>query len=209
VGTLRGMMHQNDVTPKTHLDELTDRENMYGLGAVAYLQGEILILAGEPIIAIPKGDSAVQLHADLETGACLMVATRVKEWAELTIPETITSQTDLEAFIAASAKNMGLSPTKAFPFRLEGRFKTLDWHVVNWDSGDTEHSHEKHITSGPHGTLTEADASLLGFYSTRHTGIFTHYDSDVHMHMVLQDRSLAGHVDGYIPGELTLYLPAS
>lgn len=209
VGALRAIMHQNDVTPKTFLDQLTPGDSLYGLGAVAYLKGEIIVLEGEPIVATADSSDSVTLSNDPKTGACLMVATHVASWSEVAIPAEISTQAALEDFIVGAADQWGVNTEKPFPFRLEGRFKSMDWHVIDWESGDTEHSHQKHIESGPHGTLSEVDATLLGFYSTKHTGVFTHYDSDVHMHMVLQDRSLAGHVDGFIPGELTLFLPAS
>ncbi len=209
LGTLRAIMHQNDVTPKTFLDQLNNRDSLYALGAVAYLKGEILMLGGETIIAGTDTSGSVTISGDPETGACLMVAARVGSWSEIAIPDEVTTQQGLEEYIVAVADQWGINTAQPFPFRLEGRFKTMDWHVVNWENGDTEHSHQKHIESGPHGTLTEVDAILLGFRSTKHTGIFTHYDSDFHMHMVLDDRSLAGHVDGFIPGKLTLYLPAS
>ncbi len=209
VGSLRAIMHQNDVTPKTFLDQLTNRDSLFALGAVAYLKGEILMLGGETIVAGTDTSGAVTISDDLKTGACLMVAARVGSWSEIAIPAEVTSQQGLEEYIVAVADQWGINTAQPFPFRLEGRFKTMDWHVVDWESGDTEHSHEKHIESGPHGTLTEVDATLLGFRSTKHTGVFTHYDSDFHMHMALRDRSLAGHVDGFIPGDLTLFLPAS
>jgi len=209
VGSLRAIMHQNDVTPKTFLDQLALGDSLYGLGAVAYLKGEILVLGGEAIVATADSNGSVTLSDNPETGACLMVATHVKSWAEIVVPPEITTQAALEDFLVGAADQWGINTEKPFPFRLEGRFASLDWHVVDWESGDTEHSHQKHIESGPHGTLTEAEAIVLGFHSTKHTGVFTHYDSDVHMHMVLKDRSLAGHIDGVIPGALTLYLPAS
>lgn len=209
VGALRAIMHQNDIAPKAYLDQLANRDSLYGLGAAAYLKGEILLLGGETIIAAADSGGSIVLSDDLKTGACLLVATRVTSWSEVAIPSEMSTQAALVDFIVGTAEQWGIHTEKPFPFRLEGHFKSMDWHVVDWEIGDTEHSHQKHIESGPHGTLTEVDATLLGFYSTKHTGVFTHYDSDVHMHMVLRDRSLAGHVDGFVPGDLTLYLPAS
>ena len=37
-----------------------------------------------------------------------------------------------------------LANTKPFPFLIEGNASSLNWHVIDWKKGDTEHTHEKH-----------------------------------------------------------------
>ena len=84
----------------------------------------------------------------------------------------------------------------------------MDWHVINWKDGDTEHSHEKHITSGLNGTIKNQEATLLGFYSNSHHAIFTHHTTNMHIHMKLNNSEIAGHVDELILGQnMILKLP--
>lgn len=71
-----------------------------------------------------------------------------------------------------------------------------------------QHSHSKHITSGPHGRLEDAEALILGFYSNRHKGIFIQHSTNVHMHFKTIDSKLAGHVDDIELGQdMVLKLP--
>lgn len=207
VGTLRAIMHQNDVTPKAFLDKLPHPDNLYGLGPVAYLKGEFMVYDGEAIVAVAENDSTVRVHGDPSTGVAMMVATRVNEWMEVELAEDLSTQKQLESFLLEVARERGINPDNAFPFRLEGTAKSLDWHVIDWESGDTEHSHQRHRESGPHGNLAHAEVNIIGFCSTRHSGVFKHYDSSVHMHFVAGDMSLAGHVDALIPGDMRLFLP--
>lgn len=206
VGQMRSIMFQNDISAKVFLKDLPRQENLYALGPLDYLSGEILVWDGTPLVATSDGDSVI-LQADWNVGAPMLVAAVVPEWTEVNLPNTVTTQRELEEFVAAFAKKRGLNPAQPFPFRLRGTARKLDWHVVNWPVSDTEHTHERHRTSGPHGTLTDTPVDVLGFFSTAHTGIFTHHDTDVHMHMKTADGRLMGHVDDLQPGQMTLSLP--
>ena len=80
--------------------------------------------------------------------------------------------------------------------------------MINWPEGDHEHSHEKHINSGLHGTHKGADVQILGFYSDRHHAIFTHHTTNMHLHFISKDKSKTGHVDGLRLGNsMKLLLP--
>ena len=95
-----------------------------------------------------------------------------------------------------------------FPFLIEGSAKSFDWHVVDWKTGEMEHTHEKHKTSGLYGTLQDKQIEMLGFYSNTHHTIFTHRTTNLHIHVKTTDEEVAGHVDDFILGKgMTLKLP--
>ena len=49
---------------------------------------------------------------------------------------------------------------------------------------------------------------ILGFYSEAHKGVFTHHDSNLHMHFKTETVNLAGHVDYiFLGSNMTLKLP--
>ena len=71
-----------------------------------------------------------------------------------------------------------------------------------------EHSHEKHVTSGPHGTMEHQEIEILGFYSNSHHAVFTHHTTNMHMHFLLPDGTNAGHIDDIDLGQgMKLMLP--
>ena len=49
------------------------------------------------------------------------------------------------------------------------------------------------------------EAEIIGFFSTNHEGVFTHHDSNIHLHLITKDLSMMGHLDEI--ESLKLYVP--
>lgn len=207
-GALKNMMHKGDLSAKADLKTFKDTKHLYALGAIENLKGEIQIWNGKSFNTMVI-DSALVFDKTFNKKAALLVYAVVKKWKTITIPENIITYKELEKFIAKSAQENQINIEEPFPFLIEGTPKSLDWHIINWKDGDTEHSHEKHIKSGLHGTITNKEVDILGFYSDAHHAIFTHHTTNMHMHAKTTDNKLAGHVDGIILGKGTvLKLPS-
>lgn len=205
-GELRNMMHRGDLSAKADLENFKHEKHFYALGAVENLKGEILVLDSKAFI--PRlSDSSLKISHDFDVSASLLVYASVPSWVSQPLPAGLESS-HLEDFIKEAAHNKGIDTTQAFPFLLDGRVKALRWHVVNWPEGDTLHTHRKHIESGLQGVLHKREVRILGFWSNKHKGIFTHHSSVVHMHFVTADEKIAGHVDKLVTsGEMILKLP--
>ncbi|NNF34132.1 MAG: decarboxylase [Saprospiraceae bacterium] len=206
-GTLKNMMKKGDISTKISLDTLSDKDYLYALGAVAGLKGEIQIFNGQPFISYAQGDS-VAIDTTFQVDASLLVYSKIKEWEEIPMDENIKSMEQVEDFIRYEAMKYGINVEQPFPFQVEGNIKSMYWHVINWKEGDTVHTHEKHISSGPHGELNNIEANILGFYSSHHKGVFTHHTSNIHLHAVIPSHNLAVHVDDVTLGnDCILSLP--
>ena len=206
-GALKNMMHKGDISSKVALKEFENTAHLYAIGAFENLKGEIQIFDGEPFNTFVK-DSALNFDNGFTKNATLLVYAEVSEWQDIEIPSSIITYEELEAFVGEMAKKNKIDTDKPFPFLIEGTLNTFDWHVINWKDGDTEHSHEKHIQSGLHGTITNSAVDLLGFYSNAHHAIFTHHTTNMHIHVKTKDNKIAGHVDALILGEgMVLKLP--
>lgn len=199
------MQHELDAT--VDLDTLNDKENLYAVGALEGLKGEIMILNGDPFIS--KGsDSGLVVGHSFDYKATLLVQARVEAWESYAVPDSITSKDQLERFLPEMADDHGLDTTEAFPFLLEGKSRSFRFHVVNWKEGDREHSHEKHKKSGPYGLINHQEVEILGFYSNKHHGQFTHHDTNLHMHVKTPYKNICGHLDDLTLGEgMSLKLP--
>lgn len=207
-GALRDIMHKGDLTAKADLVGFEGMEHLYALGALEGLKGEVLILAGKPYISTAQGEGLDISHS-LSHKATLLVYSTVSHWIATLVPGRVSTYQQLEKYVESAARKQGLDTNKPFPFLLKGRVKSIDWHVIDWKEGDTEHSHEKHIRSGPHGTLEGQDVEILGFYSKHHHAIFTHHSTNMHLHFKTSDGRIAGHADDLLLGsEITLELPA-
>ena len=193
-GALKDMMQKADITSKTNLSQFEGTENLYALGAIEKLKGEIQIFDGKPINSFHY-QGQIKIDSSFSKKATLLVYATVENWIEEVIPSDVTSYTKLETYIKRAAKENGINVKEPFPFLLSGTIQSLDWHIIDWQEGDMEHTHEKHKTSGPHGTLKNEDVLILGFYSDSHKGIFTHHTTKMHLHMKTISNNLAGHVD--------------
>ncbi len=206
-GALRNIMHEGDISAKADLNDFENIKHLYALGAVEDLKGEILILDSKPIITSVQNDQLSFSHS-FDHRATLLVYASVKKWQSFAIPDHVKAYTDLEGFIEQTAIAYGINPEKPFPFLIKGKAQSFDWHVINWPEGDTDHSHEKHIQSGLHGTTSNQQIEILGFYSRHHHAIFTHHTTNMHMHVFTTDLTIAGHVDHFTPGTgMTVSLP--
>ena len=206
-GALKNMMQKGDISAKVDLKEFENIEHLYALGAIENLKGEIQIFDGKSFNTMVI-DSTLNFDNSFNKKATLLVYASVPKWKSIKIPDNIVTYEQLESYIGETAKTHQINIDEPFPFLLQGTPKLFDWHVINWKDGDMEHSHEKHISSGRHGTINNTQVEMLGFYSDSHHAIFTHHTTNMHIHVKTVGNKLAGHVDGLTLGKgMILKLP--
>lgn len=209
-GQLRDIMHQGLIGERVRLDQLLPDPQLYALGAMAGLDGEITILGGEAWISRPGPRGRVDTRrSELSPdGATLLVASRVPAWQEFVV-ERYIRWGELDDAIEEYARAAGLSPGDRFPFVLQGEMRSLDWHVVDGSKlGEGASSHAEHMAAGIQLSRLRVEATLLGFYSARDAGVFTHMGSRTHIHATIEDPYSSGHVDQVeIPAGTILRLP--
>lgn len=205
-GALRNIMSGN-LQATISLDSLSRKRNLYALGAVKDLKGEIQIFDGKPLIS-SKNNDEIKLQNDYSNQAALLVWTQVEEWEDISIPDHVKSKKDLETFVKQQADSLNLPKDEPFVFLLEGKIQRLDWHVIDWEIGDKVHTHQKHKEAGLNGSLQNQNVQILGFYSEKHKAVFTHHSTFMHMHFKNESENIAGHVDDLeLSGNTVLKLP--
>lgn len=206
-GKLKDIMHKGDLSAKFDLKEIDKLSNIYALGAIEDLKGEIQIFNGIIWNTIVQKDS-VFVDAASDCKAALFVYAEVPKWEHFDIPANIRTKDQFETYIDKTAKEYGIDVHSPFPFLVKGTIDYLDWHVINWPEGDTKHTHEKHVNSGLNGTISNEKVELLGFYSDSHHAIFTHHTTNMHIHFKVENTQLAGHLDEMKLGDkMKLFLP--
>ena len=211
-GALKNIMKENDLSAHIHLSEFKNENNFYALGAVENLKGEILIIDSKPFYIYRSNDKLGEEEIDVKNtfdiGAAFAVTAQVNNWKEFSIPLSLKSKIDLEAFILEKAKESKIDINQPFPFMVEGLTSSVSWHVIDWPENDDEHTHEKHLKNGYKETSIYEKIKILGFYSDSHQGVFTHHSSNTHMHVINDKGSKGGHVDDLVLGEeMILKLP--
>ncbi|MCA6079079.1 acetolactate decarboxylase [Fulvivirga sedimenti] len=207
-GALRKTMQEGFTGVAAQLDSVSGGEDLFGLGAVDGLKGEFIVMAGE-ITRSYVANGSIRTDPSYAGGVTLLVYTTVREWKAVPLTDSIETLDDLESFVERSASGMGIDTTKPFPFLLEGRFESVNWHIIDWPENDPVHTHEKHKSSGLNGALNNEAARMLGFYSKHHKGIFTHHTRFIHIHGLPESLKAAVHVDDLeADGRVILFLPA-
>ncbi len=200
-GALKKIMHEGNISSKVSLTDFKDSKNFYGLGAVENLKGEILVWDSVPYSSFVENDS-LKTKKSFELGAALLIYTEVEEWEQVSFPDSIETYEQFENFLG------NYTQKSTFPFLIKGKVPFVKWHVIDWKKGDTEHTHQKHKTSGKNGILENVESEILGFYSTKHKKIFTHLYNTTHLHAKFTKENFVAHVDDIKFGKnLKFYLP--
>jgi alpha-acetolactate decarboxylase len=194
-GALREIMHEGKTGPHAELASLPVDGHTYALGALSELRGEVTVVDGTIWLAYPNDDGTprVQSAQASDERATLFVSSQVERWHSVKLEHELRPD-EFDARLEALAAARGVDTSRPFPFLIDGRLRDLHWHVVDGRklAGG---GHADHMRSAVSGTLPEAAATLVGFFSKDHQGVFTHMGSNTHLHVVAPDAKVSGHVD--------------
>jgi acetolactate decarboxylase len=187
-GAMRNVMKQGDLTPHISLDSMQHIKNLYGIGPLDRLTGEIMIYEGHSYVAASRGESDMQVLENFEVQAPFFVYAMVDQWDEIAIPSNVKDLPTLENYLITLGKDV-------FTFRIEGTFTTAQVHIQNLPEGTTIQSPQDAHTGQMDFSLKQMSFRAVGFYSTSHKGVFTHHDSNIHIHLITKDSEFMGHLD--------------
>lgn len=206
-GAMREMFETGNVDGKIEVNKLKPKKHLYAVGPLEDLSGEILIWDGVPLTSLVK-DKVVIVATNPNAKAVFFVWANVAKWTEIPVPPNIKTYDQIEEYIAETAENMNLNSAEPFPFLLKGTFQSVEFHINNYGQDGTKLTREKHDAMKYKSTLQESSLVMLGFYSRKHQGIFTHHTRTSHIHVTDKKRSFVGHVDELVLGEkMRLFLP--
>jgi acetolactate decarboxylase len=209
VGAQRETIMNGKLAAALDLRTLADRAHLYGLGPLEQLRGEATIADSRPALARVGSVGMVKVTQSFDAGVPFFVWAEVPRWIEVPIPAEIRSFEDLEQFIPRAAEAAGVDAEKPLPFLVRGRQDLIEFHILN-RIGDAPHNIEMHEKIKIKFELVKTEATIVGFHSTRHRGVFTPGDSNIHIHFQTPDNSQSGHIEKLeIGGAVTLSLPAT
>lgn len=190
IGAMKNVMWNGELAGIIDLDTLS-KKNLFGLGPVEYLSGEILIFEGKAYKSMVLADSTMHVEETYKIQAPFFAFANINEWTEVKWADSIRSIQQLEAFLEKQTQNI----RRPFLFRFIGEIEWATIHVVNLPEGSIVRSPSDAHQGQKKFKLENTSVDILGFFSTQHKGIFTHHDTYVHMHLITSDRKKMGHVD--------------
>lgn len=189
VGVMREVMREGRTEARAALADHLAPGTM-ALGALTGLQGEFLIDAGTPWVAIDTPDA---VPAPAGTTATLLTAATVARWREV----ALGGVADLDALATAIENAQGAAPPagEILPFTLDGR-GSVRLHVAR---GGCPHDPALPAERQPAWWSGEDVAlRLVGFYVRDREGVVTHMGTPLHVHVLAtgaDGRRRTGHVE--------------
>lgn len=209
IGGQRETIMNGKLAAVLDLRTLANRSHLYGIGPIEQLRGEVTIANSRPALARVAPDGSVKVAESFETGVPFFVWAEVPKWYQIPIPADVRSFEDLETFVPKAASAAGLDADKPLPFLVGGREALIEFHIVN-RIGDGPHNMEMHKKIQVTFELANAETTIVGFHSTKHRGLFTPGDSNIHIHFQTADNTKSGHIQKLRLGKnAILSLPAA
>ncbi|MCX2839631.1 acetolactate decarboxylase [Salinimicrobium sp. MT39] len=203
IGAMRNVMLKGDLQDRLSLDTIANKTGLYGLGPLSHLQGELLINDGKNYISRVTTNGSLEVKKSYDASAPFFVYSNVDKWEEIVLPDSIATIQDVEKYIGERTSKIS-SP---FAFKLKGTVAHAKIHVLNLPEGakvsSPAEAHENQVDYD----IKNEKAEIIGFYSTEHKGVFTHHDSNTHMHLITADELKMGHLDELQIENMSLYLP--
>jgi acetolactate decarboxylase len=205
VGEMRNVMWKGQLYGNIDLDTISNKTNLYGLGPVEYLAGEVLIIDGRSYKSTVVADTTMNVEETFKIRAPFFAYANISKWAEQDLPDSIQTIQQLETYLDKLTKNS----SRPFMFKLAGVVEHAAIHIVNLPKGSTVSSPDEAHQGQKNYTLRNERADILGFFSTGHQAIFTHHDTFLHMHLITADKQKMGHLDEVLlkKGTIKLSLP--
>jgi len=206
VSAFKKVMMGEDLSTHIQWDSI-DHKNLYAVGPLGRIEGEITILDGKVYSSKVKKNNKIVIDTISKVKSPFAVYAFVAEWNGFELNEKMETLEELQAIIEKIAMANGYDLNKPLAYKLEGSFDKIDFHIISKPKKEKEHNHELHKKAKKHFTVNKTNGTLLGFYSKYHEGIFTHKGQFIHTHFIDDAHKNMGHLDGLIINEKTkIYL---
>ncbi len=189
-GAMRNTMFNGQLAGLIQLDSIA-KPGTYGIGPVDHLRGELMVWDGHSYRSSAKGDSAMVVEERPDSRAPFFVHQHVSNWTTIELPDSVVDMPSLDAFLTARFAALG----KPFAFTLQGKVSEVHAHIVDVTPGTVINGPDDAHRENKHYTLRDRDMDLIGFFSTKHKAVFTHHDTNIHVHAITAERNWMGHVE--------------
>lgn len=205
IGEMKNVMWKGELHGNINLDTIANKTNLYGLGPLEYLAGEVLIIDGKSYKSTVVSNTTMKVEQTYDIKAPFFGYVNIEKWKEQTLPDSVRTIQQLEQYLISVTNS-----SEPFMFKLSGTVEKASIHIVNLPKGAKVSSPDDAHKGQETYELKNEQSEIIGFFSTEHQAIFTHHDTYLHMHLITNDRQKMGHLDSMLlkKGTVKLYLPA-
>lgn len=200
-------MRNSGFAPTLSLDSLQRYEALVALGPFGKMQGEVTVVDGKAFISSAHADGFSTSY-DLLGESPFLVYANVNEWVEVSLEGAVKSMQELEEAIKGKALAEGIDLELPFFFKIEGVFDQMTTHIVTPRSPEVEgYVQDQNQKNFDH---SKESGQLIGVFSKEGRRIYTHHDSDIHVHFLSKNGDYTGHLDQFSSqlSQAVIYFPA-
>lgn len=193
---------KSEIGANQPLRPLVEAGNMYALGPVSGIKGEIAMWNSDPLMGMVVNGKPT-LVRDPDAYGSWLIWSQVKGWKAVPMPNRNLNYAEINAAIDELASANGITdPNQPLPFLMEGKIESASVHIVNLKDDGQPMTKEKVAILKTRFHLNNEMVAVLGFRSSRHST----NPGTIHMHARTADAIY--HIDEVklAPGA-TLYLP--
>lgn len=210
-GGVEDALHKGQIEGRVRVLDVCDGDGCVALGAAAFLNGEIIAIDGEALIAVAsEGGKSYEVRPVVaEDEATILAAAKVAAWSPTPIGSDLDPD-DFETYIEEAALAAGIDIARPFPFLVRGPIIDLEAHVVGGRCPVRTPGQAGHEGAPYRAKAARTDATLVGFFVARGGHSITHHGSRTHVHVKteIDGKPFIGHVDYFAVTEgSTLLLP--
>ena len=201
-GEMHRVIGQKDHKGRVSVDSLTKHDNLYAVGAIEGLQGEITILDSVPYVTTIQSKNklkAAPITKDLQ--ATLLMGASVSNWQDTTFESTLGPD-KWESYLEQTARDKQLDTNSPILFQVKGTFTDVIVHVINGACPIHAQLHEKELApeEQPHQhSFPSIQGHIVGVFAKAASGRLTHPGTSVHAHLIYQSPEtgewLTGHIE--------------
>lgn len=192
-GSMQEQMRAGRCDEGVALRDLLTRPNLYAIGPLAGLRGELLVWDGT-VFASRVIDGAVRVRIEPAARAAFLVASHVRRWRDIAVPDDVVTRADLERWLPQAAAALGLATDRAHTVRLFAAVASAQLHVMDL-APDAPLDPAAHAAAAHKLEIGAAPVQMLGFLSPPGESTCPIASPPLHLHLrtLLGDR--VGHVD--------------
>ena len=131
VGQMKNVMWKGQLYGNINLDTIAEKTNLYGLGPVEYLAGEILIIDGKSYKSTVTSDSTMKVEETYDIKAPFFGYATISKWTEQNLPDSVQTIQQFELYL----DNITKSSPRPFMFKISGTVEQATIHIVNLPKG--------------------------------------------------------------------------
>ena len=214
-GAMREVIGMQKHQGRVKLDEVTSEPNLFAVGAMEGLQGEVTIVNGVVTATQVNHDGKLDaLTVTTESQATLLVGNRVTNWVTHEVEKPVAPD-EYDAYLTELASNQGVDVSQPFVFTATGNFVDVRLHVIH--GACPVHAERNGVELPPEtrpfkGQFEKLPGTLVGVFARNAAGVLTHPGVSTHTHVVFaapDGQQRTGHVEsiGLAAGTI-LRLPA-